>query len=222
MTTLDKDQWLVGICVVAALGFTFYVEHDLATETLKVPWMLAILFPVVLDTYVLAAMRAGADRFWAFGLSAIAQGSAGWAAITPPDDGTKGLLRAVFGVSVTLVLWRVHELQRAVVAKQVVPVVAEDPLPIPVEVVTETPEDRPVPKPVTARKLTVLKTPDEDQRFEKARQIVEAHLDQTGTYLGKVKLAEALGKAGFKTGAETARKYLAQIKETNEPEVAHG
>jgi hypothetical protein len=100
---------LVAISLFAGVGFTAIAEYQLA-RTIGAPVPVAILLPVALDVYVVAAIRRsrGRDIALALVLMGVAQVSAhmleaGVVEISVP-------LVAAVSVLVPLVIWRVHAL----------------------------------------------------------------------------------------------------------------
>lgn len=105
-----SSRWLTALSVMAALVLTAQAEWTLAQAvgwTIHVAWA----WPLSLDAYVLAALRAGRDRGWALGLMSVSVcGSHAlpvlWTTAVP--------WWVAGGLSVVppLVAWRVHELMR--------------------------------------------------------------------------------------------------------------
>lgn len=107
----NTSKWLIRVCVGAGIAFTSYIEHHMADEVLGVDPAVAVAFPVVLDTYMVAAMRgaSAAEKKWAFGLAGAVQVMAAITSVWEPDDVGKGVLLSLLGVVVVAVMWRVHE-----------------------------------------------------------------------------------------------------------------
>jgi hypothetical protein len=112
--TGERRDWtfrlLTAVSIVSALVLTAQAEWTLAGAVgwdVHVAWA----WPAALDTYVLAAFRAGRDRAWALALMATSVASAHAVAVAFPA----GLPWQIAGAVSTippLVAWRVHELGR--------------------------------------------------------------------------------------------------------------
>jgi hypothetical protein len=145
----SRARWdpLVAVSLIAGVGFTAIAEYQLARK-IGSPVPVAVLLPVALDVYVVAAIRRsrGRDIALALLLMGVAQVSAhmleaGVVEISVP-------LVAAVSVLVPLVIWRVHAL--AVLPKKqpagtgTAPAVSE---PVPDATVERVPASAPAPVP---------------------------------------------------------------------------
>lgn len=100
---------LVAVSLIAGVGFTAIAEYQLA-RTIGAPVPVAVLLPLALDVYVVAAIRRGRGRDIA--LSLLLMGVAQVSAHMLEADVVKISVPLVAAVSVLvpLVIWRVHAL----------------------------------------------------------------------------------------------------------------
>lgn len=108
-TTQPGRDPLVAISLAAGVGFTAYAEYQLAVTIGAVPFV-AVLLPLALDVYVVAAIRRGRGRDIA--LSLILMGTAQIAAHVLEAGVLPVSVPLVAAVSllVPLSIWRVHAL----------------------------------------------------------------------------------------------------------------
>jgi hypothetical protein len=105
------DRMLPLVALAAAFMLTAQAEWTLAIAVGWHPWV-AWVAPAAVDTYVLAAFRAGRDRSWALGLLAAAVFAAHAAPVAYPD-GLPWWVAGVCSVVPVAVPWRIHELARS-------------------------------------------------------------------------------------------------------------
>ncbi|MFD7661050.1 hypothetical protein [Streptomyces sp. NPDC059788] len=145
-TQTTRKRWdpLVAVSLVAGVGFTAYAEYQLA-RAIGAAVPVAVLLPLAIDVYVVAAIRRSRGRDIA--LSLVLMGTAQIAAhLLEARVATVSVpLVAAVSLLVPLVIWRVHTL--AVPAAKPVPVPPAEP---DAEAVRVTVAQQPVPVPETS------------------------------------------------------------------------
>ncbi|MFH8410734.1 hypothetical protein ACH4FX_39075 [Streptomyces sp. NPDC018019] len=154
MSKTTRHRWdpLVAVSLAAGVGFTAYAEYQLA-RAIGAAVPVAVLLPLAIDVYVVAAIRRSRGRDIA--LSLVLMGTAQIAAhMLEARVATVSVpLVAAVSLLVPLVIWRVHTL--AGPATTAVPVPAREAVPVPGDGKSEaavrvTVEQQPVPVPETS------------------------------------------------------------------------
>ncbi|MFJ2399835.1 hypothetical protein ACIOUE_00925 [Streptomyces xanthochromogenes] len=226
---------LVGISLVAGVGFTATAEYDLA-RTIGAAVPVAVLLPLALDVYVVAAIRRARGRDIA--LSLILMGTAQIAAhmLAAHVVAVSVPLVAAVSLLVPLSIWRVHALAVPVKKKQAsastapvpVPAVDVERVPVPEAVparpeLTAVPETTKTPVPVrrtsrvparsTAKKTGTAKTSTAtfNKHVRAAAEWLETEPKLSGTAIGN-----RLG-----TGDSYGRRVLRAARDITTPGPEH-
>lgn len=154
MPKTTRHRWdpLVAVSLAAGVGFTAYAEYQLA-RAIGAAVPVAVLLPLAIDVYVVAAIRRSRGRDIA--LSLVLMGTAQIAAhmLEARVAVVSVPLVAAVSLLVPLVIWRVHTL--AVPPATAVPASAREAVPVPggdepETTVSVTVEQQPVPAPEIA------------------------------------------------------------------------
>lgn len=197
MSSTSARDPLVAISLVAGVGFTASAEYQLA-RTIGAPVPVAVLLPLALDVYVVAAIRRSRGRDIA--LSLVLMGVAQVAAHILEANVASVSVPIVAAVSllVPLVIWRVHALAVPQPSEEAVPVPESRPE------LTAVPEMKTSPVPVrrapsktsTAQRKTRKKTATGtgsnssgaaafEEHVRAARQLLNDDPEMTGTAIAK-------------------------------------
>ena len=121
----EKQGWarvrLTTVAQVAVLALLSHAEYAFGVNVLglpgthlgPVPLSLALAVPLAVDTYVIAALRAGRDVVYAMSLIALSVAAGTITAIAQPPQAVQLVAAAGFGAVMSVVLWRVHALDHA-------------------------------------------------------------------------------------------------------------
>jgi antitoxin (DNA-binding transcriptional repressor) of toxin-antitoxin stability system len=107
-----KWRWpnLGDAALISILGIASHFEYNFGRSILDLPWQLAVLVPVAVDSYVAKAMRARRDIGWAIALMILSVAGATIADIVPLDARSKIIAAGMFAALLAGVLARVHVL----------------------------------------------------------------------------------------------------------------
>ncbi|MFK8844706.1 hypothetical protein [Streptomyces sp. Ac-502] len=160
-----RHRWdpLVAVSLAAGVGFTAYAEYQLA-RAIGAAVPVAVLLPLAIDVYVVAAIRRSRGRDIALSLVLMGTAQIAAHALEARVATVSVPLVAAVSLLVPLVIWRVHTL--AVPAAEPVPVppaeLAEEPVRVTVEQQpVPVPQTTPVPPAGTADLPRELPVPDE-------------------------------------------------------------
>lgn len=204
---------LVAISLIAGVGFTAYAEYQLA-RTIGAAAPVAVLLPLALDVYVVAAIRRGRGRDIA--LSLILMGTAQIAAHVLEAGVLPVSVPLVAAVSllVPLSIWRVHSLA-VLPAKTAVSSAPEPALTVervPAPEAPAVPAEVPVPVPPASlpelEAVPELRTPPVPPRVpvRQPRRTASKRKTRTGTAPG----TSQPGTAAFDEHVRTASALLAK------------
>jgi len=112
---------LTTVALVAVLAILAHAEYEFGVNVLGLPGVqvgpvvvsLALAVPAAIDSYVIAALRAGRDVAYALTLTALSVATGTATAIAEPAREVQLVAAALFGAVISVVLWRVHELEHA-------------------------------------------------------------------------------------------------------------
>ena len=214
MSRPSGSRWdpLVTVSLVAGVGFTAFAEYQLA-RTIGAAVPVAVLLPVALDVYVIAAIRRsrGRDIALSLFLMGVAQVSAHMLEARVVHVSVP--LVAAVSLLVPLVIWRVHALavpaakQEAKAATGTAPVPAATVERVPVPHAPSVPASSPVPVPAVSRpELTAVpgQTPDPVP----VRRTRTSTAKKTARKTPRKQAAAKTGTASFDEHVRTATAWL--------------